>query len=71
MIRYTAYLIVVCDKDTNAIVGADIWSSPEWEQSRRIEDYYTYIAYQFNSSMSYHDARIGMIEFIKNKCKPI
>jgi hypothetical protein len=65
MIQYTAYLIVMCDKKTNAILGADIWSSPEWEQSRRL-DCYTYVAFQHSSTESYHDARNQLIKTINN-----
>jgi len=32
--KVKAYLIVVTDRHTNAIVSALTWSSPEWEQSR-------------------------------------
>lgn len=40
---YKAYLIVICDKTTNKVLGAAIWSSPEWEQSRQL-DTPTYVA---------------------------
>lgn len=58
---YTAYLIVMCDMETNAILGAAIWSSPEWEQSRRLDKCYTYIAYMVDSHISFQDAKDNMI----------
>jgi len=42
--NYQAYLIVICDNDTNAVLGSTIWSTPEWEQSRNIGKR-TYVAY--------------------------
>ncbi len=62
---YTAYLIIICDKETNAIKGADIWSSPEWEQSRRLEDR-TYILYQVRDYRSYQQARDILLECLKS-----
>lgn len=42
--NYKAYLIVICDKTTNAVIEAAIWSSPEWQQSRCLE-HRTYVAF--------------------------
>lgn len=39
-----AYLVVLCDPVTNAIKHTVIWSSPEWEQSRILGDYVSYVA---------------------------
>ena len=50
---YGAFLIVACDLETNAIVGADIWSSPEWEQSRQLPNVRTYVAYQVRGCDSF------------------
>jgi hypothetical protein len=41
----TAYLIVICEKKTNSIVSADIWSHPEWEASMTLSNFHTYVAY--------------------------
>lgn len=62
--NYKAYLIVVCDSVTNAVLGAEIWSSPEWEQSRCLEQR-TYIAYAVGG-FSFHEARIGLLEAISD-----
>jgi len=43
--RHTAYLVVICDLETNAIKMVDIWSQPEWLQSMCAEDP-SYVAYQ-------------------------
>lgn len=50
MITGRAYLIAICDPETNAIKGAAIWSSPEWEQSMMLEDY-TYVAWQVDTTI--------------------
>ncbi len=39
----SAYLVIICDPTTNAILHSAIWSSPEWEQSRLLDEP-TYIA---------------------------
>ncbi len=43
-----AYLILKCDPVTNAPVGADIWSSPEWEQTRTLNER-TFVVYVVES----------------------
>lgn len=58
---HQAYLMVICDMKTNAIKRVAIWSSPEWEQSRRLEDAYTYIAYITNGD-SFQEAMNRMFE---------
>lgn len=55
-----AYLIVICDKETNAIKEADIWSSPEWQQSMVIPDCHTYVAYEL-SDFSFQTAIIHIL----------
>lgn len=47
--RNSAYLIVICDNKTNAIERVEIWSSPEWQQSRCLPDKNVYIAYAVES----------------------
>lgn len=44
--RQPAYLIVICDPETNAIKEATVWSSPEWEQSRALPGARVYVAWQ-------------------------
>lgn len=64
-VKYTAYLIIICDLETNAILDCQIWSSPEWEQSRRLPQP-TYIAYQAHSYVSFQDANNHLLEWIKD-----
>lgn len=64
----SAYLIVICDKETNAILGTEIWSSPEWEQSRCL-DMPTYVAYEVKHD-TYAKARERMLEIIADpRCR--
>lgn len=60
----TAYLIVICDKDTNAVKGVEIWSSPEWEQSQRLP-HPTFVAYQVNG-LTYDVARHYLLRTISD-----
>lgn len=63
-----AYLIVVCDKETNALKYATIWSSPEWEQSMFLNDP-TYVAFQV-SGETYDKARKNLITAIEHpRCR--
>ncbi len=55
-----SYLIVLCDIDTNAITGVSIWSSPEWHQSRLLDDSYSYVALE-SSGMSFEDASSNLV----------
>jgi len=59
----SAYLIIICDPSTNAINHVTIWSSPEWEQSRCLDDH-TYVAYQVKSE-TYAQARDNLLQEIK------
>lgn len=58
----TAYLIVVCDKDTNAILEVCIWSSPEWHQSRFLE-HPTYVAFQLSAN-TYQEAGQHLLKMV-------
>lgn len=62
----SAYLIVTCDPETNAIVGAAIWSSPEWEQSRQLPGVRTYVAWEVRHN-SYHEAREYMVTRLQDE----
>lgn len=57
---YSAYLIIICDTKTNAILDVNIWSSPEWEQSRRLK-HPTYIAYQVDDCSSFQEAKTELL----------
>jgi hypothetical protein len=59
-----AYLVVICDKDTNAVLSAAIWSSPEWEQSQALQ-HRTYVAYQ-TAADTYADAEARLREHLKS-----
>lgn len=59
-----AYLIVLCNKETNAIEHVSIWSSPEWEQSRCLRGVHTYVAFRVGGS-SFDRASKTLIEAIK------
>jgi len=60
-----AYLIVIYDEVTNAVIRADIWSSPEWEQSRCLTER-TYVAYR-TKGRSFEDARKNVIQAMSHK----
>lgn len=62
---HSAYLIVICDRETNAVMGAQIWSSPEWEQSRCLPCP-TYVAYQVGGCKSFHEAREHLVKVISD-----
>lgn len=61
---HTAYLVVICHNETNAIIGAEIWSSPEWMQSRRLI-HRTYVAFEVKAE-SFQKAIDLMRETIAN-----
>lgn len=63
-VRSPGYLVVICDKDTNAVLGARIWSSPEWEASRHLE-HRTYVAYMQYAN-TFQDAIDNIIESISD-----
>jgi hypothetical protein len=58
-----AYLIVICDPETNAIRRVEIWSSPEWEQSMCLTDAVTYVAFELTAD-SYDEARKQLVELL-------
>lgn len=60
------YLIVICDPVTNAIRCAEIWSSPEWEQSRYLPDCHVFVAYRIGAG-SFHEAKDKLEEDISNE----
>jgi hypothetical protein len=61
---YPAYLIIICDMETNAILDCVIWSSPEWEQSRRLGQP-TYIAYECSSYESFSKSKQLLLKRIE------
>jgi hypothetical protein len=58
-----AYLIVICNEETNQIEEVSIWSSPEWEQSRCIVGKNVYVAYKVNSE-TFQSAKDALIKEI-------
>ena len=61
---YSAYLIVVCDIETNAVTEVTIWSSPEWQQSRCLHNP-TYVAYETKGA-SFHEATVALVKAISD-----
>ena len=57
-------MVVICDRETNAILATDIWSSPEWEQSRQL-DQRVFVAFQV-SGHTYHQARELLLKVISD-----
>lgn len=62
MYQAFAYLIVICDKDTNAVKEVTIWSSPEWEQSLCLKDP-TFVAYRV-CGKDYSEAKKYLLDTI-------
>jgi hypothetical protein len=60
MYQHQAYLVVICDPETNRVLAADTWSSPEWGQSRQLPQR-VYILYQ-RGGRSYHEAQQSLLE---------
>lgn len=58
--KYRAYLCIICNKDNNQIERVEIWSSPEWDQTRVLKDKYCWIAYITEGS-SFQEAHDNMI----------
>lgn len=59
-----AYLIVICDCETNAILSVTVWSSPEWEQSRQL-DQRTFVAYKV-SGHTFQEAKDRLLQSISD-----
>lgn len=62
MYRHKAYLIVICNKETNAVESAAVWSSPEWEQSRCLPQP-TFVAYEVSGD-SFAEAETNLLRAI-------
>lgn len=60
-----AYLIAICDPTTNTILRTEIWSSPEWEQSRQLAER-TYVAWRM-SGVTFQDAHDRMVAAISDE----
>lgn len=65
-----AYLVVICDEKTNAVINAEVWSSPEWRQSMCLPER-VYILYfvEVNSTQArcgFQEARDYLMEIIQN-----
>ena len=55
-----AYLIVICKEHDNSILGAAIWSQPEWQASRRVSGVRTYVAFSTNNGEDFQ----GCVNYI-------
>ena len=62
----TAYLIAICDDKTNALKDVEVWSSPEWQQSRCIPNCRTYVAYTV-SATTFSEAKRLLLQSIKDE----
>lgn len=60
---YKCYLIAIYDRASKEIVGVELWSSPEWEQSQHL-DLPTFVAYVVKNPRSYAEAREDMLSRI-------
>lgn len=60
--NYKAYLIVICDSTTNAVLSATVWSSPEWEQSRYLDER-TFVAFAVGGK-DYAEAKRHLIQMV-------
>lgn len=56
---HSAYLIAICHPVTNVLLGAEIWSSPEWTQSRVLPER-TFVAFRTYGN-SYQAAKDSML----------
>lgn len=59
---HSAYLIAICNPLTNALIRAEIWSSPEWHQSMQLPER-TYVAFEVKGT-SFHEAHKSMLRVI-------
>lgn len=58
-----AYLIVICNQETNAVEEVTIWSFPEWEQSRCLPEKHVYVLYHI-VSVNFSEAKRMLIHII-------
>ena len=66
-----AFLVVICDEKTNAPINAEVWSSPEWQQSMFLPEkvfilYETHIANPKKDTIFQH-ARDELKRHIESK----
>jgi hypothetical protein len=60
-----AYLVVLCHPDTNIMIRADVWSSPEWDQSRCLEErVFVLLIWE---GETYQDAKLKMLRLINDQ----
>lgn len=60
-----AFLVVICDPVTNAILKADVWSSPEWEQSMCLKER-CFVAFMVEDCENFEKARKLLISVISS-----
>lgn len=61
----SAYLIVICDNDSNHILGVEVWSDPPWKKSRSIS-HRAFVAYECQGE-SFAEARRQILESLFRK----
>lgn len=62
---HSAYLVVICDNDSNHILGVEVWSDPPWEKSRSIS-HKAFVAYECQGE-TYAEARGQILESLFRK----
>lgn len=66
----SAFLVVICDENTNAPINAEVWSSPEWQQSMFLPER-VFVLYEVhlpnNKSNVFQDARDELKRRIENR----
>jgi hypothetical protein len=61
----SAYLVVICDKYNNRILGVEVWSDPPWEKSRPIY-HNAFVAYECQGE-TYAEASSQILESLFRK----
>ena len=62
---HSAYLVVICDKHNNRILGVEVWSDTPWEKSRPIY-HNAFVAYECQGE-TYQEAKNQLLESLFRK----
>lgn len=60
----TAHLVIICNPETNAPICAEIWSSPEWKQSRTLPQR-VFVLFEVEGE-NFQKAHDRMMEYLPN-----
>jgi hypothetical protein len=69
VIEKTAYLVVRCDENTHALLGAYVWSSPPWDQSILPKGRW-YVVY-YLKRQTYQEAFDSIMHYVDSKHSPL